>query len=59
MPLNVLALNCTLKSSSTPSSTEKLLVELLDAFREYDAEGEIVRVVDYDDIRRHLLPTTH
>jgi multimeric flavodoxin WrbA len=46
MPLKVLALNCTLKPSATASSTEKLLGELLAAFREYDAEGEIVRVVD-------------
>jgi multimeric flavodoxin WrbA len=46
MPLSVLALNCTLKSSPAPSSTDKLLGELLDAFREYDAKGEIVRVAD-------------
>jgi multimeric flavodoxin WrbA len=46
MPLKVLALNCSLKSSPKPSSTEKLLGELLDALREYDAEGDIVRVVD-------------
>jgi multimeric flavodoxin WrbA len=46
MSLKVLALNCTLKSSPSPSSTEKLLAELLDAFREYDGEGEIVRVAD-------------
>jgi multimeric flavodoxin WrbA len=46
MPLKVLALNCSLKASTTPSSTDKLLAELLDAFRDYDAEGEIVRVVD-------------
>jgi multimeric flavodoxin WrbA len=48
MPLNVLALNCTLRASPSPSSTEKLLNELLMALQEYDAEGEIVRVVDYD-----------
>src|SRR5436305_14831186 len=46
MSLTVLALNCTLKSSPAPSSTEKLLGELLAAFREYDADGEIVRVAD-------------
>jgi multimeric flavodoxin WrbA len=46
MTLSVLALNCTLKSSPAPSSTDKLLGELLDAFREYDAEGQIVRVAD-------------
>jgi multimeric flavodoxin WrbA len=48
MALDVLALNCTLKPSSVPSSTEKLLRELLEALREYDAEGEIVRVTDLD-----------
>lgn len=48
MSLKVIALNCTLKRSSTPSSTEKLLTELLSAFREYEAEGEIVRVVDFN-----------
>jgi multimeric flavodoxin WrbA len=48
MPLNVLALNCTLRASPSPSSTEKLLNELLMALQQYDAEGEIVRVVDHD-----------
>jgi multimeric flavodoxin WrbA len=46
MSLNVLALNCTLKPSPSRSSTEKLLSELFDAFRDYDARGEIVRVAD-------------
>jgi multimeric flavodoxin WrbA len=46
MPLKVLALNCTLKAGSEPSSTEKLLTELLEAFGEYDAAGDIVRVAD-------------
>jgi multimeric flavodoxin WrbA len=48
MPLKVLALNCTLKPSAVASSTEKLLAELLDAFGEYDAAGEIVRVADFN-----------
>lgn len=48
MPLKVLALNCSLKSSGVPSSTDKLLGELLSALREYGASGEIVRVVDFD-----------
>ena len=48
MPLKVLALNCTLKATPTPSSTEKLLGELLAAFGEYDAEGDIVRVADFN-----------
>jgi multimeric flavodoxin WrbA len=46
MSLTVLALNCTLKSSPASSSTDKLLQQLLDAFFEYDADGEIVRVAD-------------
>jgi len=46
MALKVLGLNCTLKASPAPSSTEKLLNELLEAFREYDADGETVRVAD-------------
>ena len=48
MPLKVLALNCSLKASTHRSSTDKLLSELLAAFREYDAEGEILRVVDFN-----------
>src|SRR4030081_2865882 len=48
MSLKVLALNCTLKPSSSPSSTEKLLKELLAAFGEYDAAGNIVRVADFN-----------
>jgi multimeric flavodoxin WrbA len=48
MPLKVLALNCTLKASPEPSSTEKLLGQLLKAFEEYDAKGEIVRVADFN-----------
>jgi multimeric flavodoxin WrbA len=46
MALKVLALNCTLKAGSEPSSTDKLLKELLAAFGEYDAAGDIVRVAD-------------
>jgi multimeric flavodoxin WrbA len=52
MPLNVLALNCTLrntaKSAKAPSSTEKLLGQLLAALAEYDVKGEIVRIADLD-----------
>jgi multimeric flavodoxin WrbA len=48
MPLEILALNCTLKPSPGRSSTEKLLTELLTAFGEYDASGDIVRVADFD-----------
>jgi multimeric flavodoxin WrbA len=48
MSLKVLALNCTLKPSATPSSTERLLQELMEALREYDADGEVVRVADFN-----------
>jgi multimeric flavodoxin WrbA len=47
MALKALAFNCTLKSSPQPSSTEKLLQELLDALAERDIAGEIIRAVDY------------
>jgi multimeric flavodoxin WrbA len=48
MALKALAFNCTLKSSPAPSSTEKLLRELLDALSEHEVEGEIIRAVDYN-----------
>lgn len=48
MALNVLAFNCSLKSSVTPSSTQKLLAELMAAFAEYDATGEILRIADFN-----------
>lgn len=48
MPLTVLALNCTLKSTPKDSSTEKLLNEVLAAFRKKTVEGELVRVVDFN-----------
>jgi multimeric flavodoxin WrbA len=48
MSLKVLALNCTLKPSPGTSSTEKLLNELLEAFGEYDAAGDVIRVADFN-----------
>jgi len=48
MPLKAVALNCTLKSGDKPSSTEKLLSEVLEALAAHDVSGEIVRVVDHD-----------
>jgi multimeric flavodoxin WrbA len=48
MALKALAFNCTLKPSPTPSSTEKLLRELLDALSEHAVSGEIVRAVDHN-----------
>jgi multimeric flavodoxin WrbA len=48
MSLKALAFNCTLKVSPIPSSTEKLLREMLDALGEHDVEGEIVRAVNFN-----------
>lgn len=46
MSLTTIALNCTLKTSKDPSSTEKLLKEVIDALAEHKVTGEIVRVAD-------------
>jgi multimeric flavodoxin WrbA len=48
MTLTAVAFNCTLKSSPAASSTEKLLREMLEALGRYDAEGDIVRAVDFN-----------
>jgi len=48
MALKALAFNCTLKASPAPSSTEKLLGELVDALGKFGVSGEIVRAVDYN-----------
>lgn len=48
MALTALAFNCTLKASPGPSSTDKLLRELLDALSEFGVTGDIVRAVDYN-----------
>jgi multimeric flavodoxin WrbA len=48
MALKALAFNCTLKPSPAPSSTDKLLRELLDALSAHEVTGEIVRAVDHD-----------
>ena len=46
--LRAFALNCTLKASSDdePSSTDKLLADMLAAMEPYGVHGEIVRVAD-------------
>jgi multimeric flavodoxin WrbA len=46
--LRVLALNCTLKRGDAPSSTEKLVTELVDALKRHGctAEGDPVRVAN-------------
>jgi len=46
--LTALALNCTLKQSPAPSSTEKLAREVLAALAAHGVGGEHVRVVDLD-----------
>ena len=48
--LSAFALNCTLKASSAdePSSTDKLLADMLAAMEPYGVEGEIVRVADHN-----------
>jgi multimeric flavodoxin WrbA len=47
MALKAIALNCTLKGGSDPSSTDKLLSEILAELKKHGVESEkIVRVVD-------------
>ena len=46
--VSALALNCTLKPSPQPSSTDKLADEVLQALQEHGVTGEQIRVVDLD-----------
>jgi multimeric flavodoxin WrbA len=48
MALAALALNCTLKSGKEKSSTDKLLGEVMDAFKELGVKGEILRVANFN-----------
>lgn len=48
MALKIFAFNCTLKPSPAESSTDKLLGEILDEFKQYGGEGEIIRAVDFN-----------
>ncbi len=48
MALTALALNCTLKPSDGPSSSELMARQYLDALAEHDVDGSLVRVVDHD-----------
>ncbi|HEV7344068.1 MAG TPA: NAD(P)H-dependent oxidoreductase [Devosia sp.] len=48
MPLTALALNCTLKPSGKPSSTDLLLDQVLEALQQEGVSGKKVRVADYD-----------
>ncbi|MFP3813975.1 NAD(P)H-dependent oxidoreductase, partial [Bacillus sp. SIMBA_005] len=41
-------LNCTLKSGDAPSSTQRLLDELLEAMGRYGVETDSARVADFD-----------
>lgn len=46
--MKALALNCSLKAADKPSSTDKLLREVAQAFRPHGVETEIVRVAAYN-----------
>lgn len=46
--LSALVLNCTLKPSPAPSSSETLGRQVLGALREHGVTGDLVRVVDHD-----------
>lgn len=48
MALTALALSCSLKKSPAPSSAALLGQQFLDALRDHDVTGELVRVVDHD-----------
>lgn len=48
MELSAIALNCSLKSGDAPSSTDKLLREVLAELAQHDVAGEILRVADFD-----------
>ena len=46
--ISALVLNCTLKPSPAPSSSETLGRQVLAALREHGVSGDLVRVVDHD-----------
>ena len=48
MPLRALALNCTLKATPAPSSTDRMIGVLADALAAHDVTTESIRVVDHD-----------
>jgi multimeric flavodoxin WrbA len=48
MPMTALALNCSLKSGEEPSSTDKILGELMRALKRHGVSGEILRVADHN-----------
>ncbi|MFF0490233.1 flavodoxin family protein [Nocardia sp. NPDC003482] len=48
MPLNALALVCTLKKSPADSSSDLIARQVLDELAVHDVTGDVLRVVDYD-----------
>src|ERR1700759_710878 len=48
MPLNVLAINCTLKQAPQRSSTNRLLREIVEQFEKHDAECEVLLATGFD-----------
>ncbi|MEE7547479.1 NAD(P)H-dependent oxidoreductase [Xanthomonas sp. Kuri4-1] len=48
MTLRAFGLNCSLKGGDAPSSTQKLLDQLLHALAAHGVEGDSVRVADHD-----------
>ncbi|HEY8579563.1 MAG TPA: NAD(P)H-dependent oxidoreductase [Beijerinckiaceae bacterium] len=48
MALKIFALNCSLKGGDEPSSTDRLLGELIAELGKHGATGEIVRAADHD-----------
>jgi multimeric flavodoxin WrbA len=48
VPLTALVLSCTLKKSPAESSATLIGREFLDALRDHDVTGELLRVVDHD-----------
>lgn len=46
--MKAVVLNCSLKASEEPSSTEALAQKVCDELSKYDVDSEIIRVADYD-----------
>ena len=48
MSLIAVGLNCTLKSGNAPSSTQRMLDQVLEALGQHDVRTGSARVVDFD-----------
>lgn len=48
MTLRAIALNCTLKASPAPSSTDRMIGVLADALADHDVTTETIRIADHD-----------